>query len=165
MRGELTAALLHNPEVLFLDEPTIGLDVVSRAQVREFLARLNREHNTTVMLTTHDLGDIERLCPRLLIIDHGHVIYDGALDALRDRYEPFRTLVVDLAVPGPPIAIEGVEVAKVEGPRQWLRFHRDRISAAELVSKVASLVELSDLTIEEPGIEDVVTRIYRGEAP
>ena len=163
MRGELTAALLHNPEILFLDEPTIGLDVVSRAQVREFLARLNREHNTTVMLTTHDLGDIERLCPRMLIIDHGHVIYDGALDALRDRYEPFRTLVVDLAVAGPPISIDGVEVAKVDGPRQWLRFHRDRISAADLVSKVAALVELSDLTVEEPGIEDVVSRIYKGE--
>ena len=165
MRGELTAALLHNPEILFLDEPTIGLDVVSRAQVREFLARLNEQHATTVLLTTHDLGDIERLCPRLLIIDHGHVIYDGGLNALRDQYEPFRTLVVDLAVPSAPIVIPGVEVAKVEGPRQWLRFHRDEISAAELVSTVASMADLSDLTIEEPGIEDVVARIYRGEAP
>ena len=165
MRGELTAALLHSPEILFLDEPTIGLDVVSRAQVREFLARLNREHNTTVMLTTHDLGDIERLCPRLLIIDHGHVIYDGALDALRDRYEPFRTLVIDLVAPGPAVLITGVEVVKIEGPRQWLRFHRDRISAADLVGQVAQLVELSDLTVEEPSIEDVVTRIYKGDAP
>ena len=97
MRGELTAALLHGPELLFLDEPTVGLDVVSKDRVRTFLADLNRRHGTTVLLTTHDLDDIERLCSRLLIIDHGHVIYDGGSDALRDKYGQERTLVVDLA--------------------------------------------------------------------
>jgi ABC-2 type transport system ATP-binding protein len=163
MRGELAAALLHRPEVLFLDEPTIGLDIVSRAQVREFLAALHLDRGVTIMLTTHDLGDIEHLCRRLLIIDHGRVIYDGALESLRDRFEPFRTLVVDLAVSGPPIAVEGAEVVKIEGPRQWLRFHREHTNAADLVARVAAHVELSDLTIEEPGIEDVITRIYRGE--
>ena len=163
MRGELAAALLHRPEVLFLDEPTIGLDIVSRAKVREFLAALHRDRGVTIMLTTHDLGDIEHLCRRLLIIDHGRVIYDGGLEALRDQFEPFRTLVVDLAVSGPPIVVEGAEVVKTEGPRQWLRFHREHTNAADLVARVAAHVELSDLTIEEPGIEDVITRIYRGE--
>ncbi len=164
MRGELAAALLHRPKVLFLDEPTIGLDVVSRSKVREFLGVLQRDRGVTVMLTTHDLGDIEHLCPRLLIIDQGRVIYDGALAALRDRFEPFRTLVVDLAVAAPAIVVEGAEVVRVEGPRQWLRFHREHTSAADLVARVAQQVELLDLTIEEPGIEDVITRIYRGES-
>jgi ABC-2 type transport system ATP-binding protein len=160
MRGELTAALLHDPEVLFLDEPTIGLDIVSKASVRDFLADRNREHGTTVLLTTHDLDDIERLCPRLLIIDHGSVIYDGGLTDLRDRYEPYRTLVVDLATAGEPLRIEDAETVKTEGPRQWLRFHRESISAAELIARVAASAELRDLTIEEPDIESVVARIY-----
>ncbi len=165
MRGELTAALLHRPDVVFLDEPTIGLDIVSRAKVREFLSALQRERGTTIMLTTHDLGDIEHLCSRLLVIDHGRVIYDGALAALRDRFEPFRTLVVDLAVAGPAIEIDGAVVVKIEGPRQWLRFHREHTNAADLVARVAAQVELLDLTVEEPGIEDVITKIYRGETP
>ncbi len=160
MRAELTFALLHAPEVLFLDEPTIGLDVVGKAKVRDFLATLNERHGTTVILTTHDLDDIERLCSRLLIIDRGHVIYDGGLTELRDRYEPFRTLVVDLQTTGPPLSVEGAEVVKVEGPRQWLRFRRDETSAAELISRVAAVAELRDLTIEEPEIESVVARIY-----
>ncbi len=160
MRGELTAALLHGPTVLFLDEPTIGLDVVSKAAVRDFLADLNRDRNTTVLLTTHDLDDIERLCKRLLIIDHGTVIYDGGLNELRDEYEPYRTLVVDLVTSGSPLAIDGAETVKVDGPRQWLRFHRDRYSASELINRVGEVAEIRDLTIEEPDIESVVAKIY-----
>lgn len=160
MRAELTFALLHAPDVLFLDEPTIGLDVVSKAKVRDFLAALNARHGTTVILTTHDLDDIERLCERLMIIDRGHVIYDGGLDELRDRYEPFRTLVVDLVATLPPLQLAGAEVVRVEGPRQWLRFRRDTTSAADLIARVAAIAELRDLTIEEPEIESVVARIY-----
>jgi viologen exporter family transport system ATP-binding protein len=160
MRGELTAALLHDPEVLFLDEPTIGLDVVSKEKVRAFLADLNARRGTTVVLTTHDLDDIERLCSRMLIIDHGHVIYDGALDALRARYGRQRTLVVDLVEPSAPITVPGAEVVRVDGPRQWLRFHRDTTTAAELVARVAACYPLRDLALEEPAIEDIVRRIY-----
>ena len=105
MRGDLTAALLHDPAVLYLDEPTIGLDVTSKAVVREFLAELNREQGTTIVLTTHDLDDIERLCRRVVVIDHGTVAYDGDLDALRARFAADRTLVVDLAEPGPAIDV------------------------------------------------------------
>jgi ABC-2 type transport system ATP-binding protein len=160
IRGELTAALLHGPELLFLDEPTIGLDVVSKERVRSFLASLNANHGTTVLLTTHDLDDIERLCSRLLIIDRGRVIHDGGLDALRERYGETRTLVVDLAAPGPPIAVPDAEVVKVDGPRQWLRFRRQDTTAAALIACVAASYELRDLTVEEPEIEDIVRRIY-----
>jgi ABC-2 type transport system ATP-binding protein len=160
MRGELTAALLHGPELLFLDEPTVGLDVVSKEGVRRFLADLNGRHGTTVLLTTHDLDDIERLCSRLLIIDHGHVIYDGGLDALRDKYGRERTLVVDLAAPADPIAVADAKVVKVDGPRQWLRFRRDDTTAAALIADIAARYDLRDLTLEEPAIEDIVRRIY-----
>jgi ABC-2 type transport system ATP-binding protein len=160
MRGELTAALLHDPEVLFLDEPTIGLDVVSKEKVRAFLADLNRRRRTTVVLTTHDLDDIERLCSRMLIVDHGHVIYDGGLESLRERFGRQRTLVVDLVEPSAPIAVAGAEVVRVDGPRQWLRFHRDATTAAELVAQVAARYPLRDLALEEPAIDDIVRRIY-----
>ena len=166
MRGELTAAMLHDPELLFLDEPTIGLDVVAKARVREFLATANRERGVTVLLTTHDLSDIERLCPRMLIIDHGRVIYDGAVEALKARFGEERTLIVDLEEPAPPLDVEGARVVRVEGVRQWLRFRREDVSAAELTAAVAARARLVDLSIEEPDIEEVVRRIYtEGMAP
>jgi len=152
--------MLHDPEILFLDEPTIGLDVVAKARVREFLTRVNREQGVTVLLATHDLADIERLCSRMLILDRGRVIYDGELQALRDRYGDERTLIVDLEEPGPPIDVPGARVAKVDGPRQWLTFNRRETSAAELTAAVAAKVGLQDLAIEEPQIEDIVRRIY-----
>ena len=160
MRGELTAALLHDPEVVFLDEPTIGLDVVAKAAVREFLAEVNRERGVTVLLTTHDLADIERLCSRLLIIDHGRLIWDGGLDELKSRYGQERTLVVDLEEPAPPLEVPGARVTKVDGPRQWLSFRRDETSAAELTAAVAARARLVDLAIEETQIEEIVRRIY-----
>jgi ABC-2 type transport system ATP-binding protein len=160
MRGELTASLLHDPELLFLDEPTIGLDVVAKGRVREFLARQNEERGLTVLLTTHDLGDIERLCKRLIVIDHGRVIYDGDLETLKARYGPERTLVVDLEEPAPPLEVEGARVVRVEGARQWLAFRRDEVSAARLAAAVADRAPLVDLAVEEPDIEDVIRRIY-----
>ena len=131
MRGELAAALLHDPEILFLDEPTIGLDLISKEAVRGFLQELNEQRGTTVLLTTHDLIDVERLCDRLLIIDHGRVIEDGSVAAIKARYGGERTLVVDLVEPGPALSVEGVDVVRVEGPRQWLRFRSDGLTAAD----------------------------------
>lgn len=160
IRGELTASLLHDPEVLFLDEPTIGLDVVARQRVREFLLAANRERGLTVLLTSHDLGDIERLCSRILVIDRGRLIYDGGIDALKERYGTERVLVVDLEEPRPPLPVQGARVIKVDGPRQWISFERARTSAAQLTAEVAGLAPLKDLTVEEPDIEDVVRRIY-----
>ena len=161
MRGELVAALLHDPEVIFLDEPTIGLDVVAKAAVREFLLEVNRERGVTVLLTTHDLADIERLCRRLLIIDHGKVIWDGGLDELVERHGEERTLVVDLAESRPPLELRGARVVRVDGPRQWLRFSRAQTTAAELVAAVAAEAQLVDLSVEEPEVEEIVRRIYR----
>jgi ABC-2 type transport system ATP-binding protein len=162
MRGELTAAMLHDPEIVFLDEPTIGLDIVAKARVREFLAAANRQRGVTVLLTTHDLSDIERLCSRMLIIDHGRVIYDGGVEALKERFGEERTLIVDLEEPAPPLEVDGARVVRVEGPRQWLKFKRDEVTAAELTAAVVSRTRLVDLAIEEPDIEEIVRRIYVG---
>ena len=161
VRGELVAAMLHDPEILFLDEPTIGLDIVAKERVREFLTEVNRDRGVTIMLTTHDLDDIERLCERMLIIDHGSLIYDGELEVLRERYGGERTLVVDLAEPAEPLEVAGARVERVDGPRQWLRFRRDEITAAQLVANVAAKVSLVDLAVQEPEIEEIVRRIYR----
>ena len=162
MRGEITAALLHDPSILYLDEPTIGLDVVSKSRVREFLARVNRELGVTVILTTHDLADVERLCSRLMVIDAGRLVYDGTVDDLKARHGQYRTLVVDLEQPNGPLAVAGAEVVRIEGPRQWLRFHRDRTTAAELIATIARTTPVLDLTVEEPQIEDVISLLYAG---
>lgn len=160
MRGDLTAALLHAPPVLFLDEPSIGLDVVAKARIRELLAQINREQGITLLLTTHDMADIERLCSRMLIVDHGRVIYDGGLDAIRDQYGDERTVVVDLEETAPPLQIPRATVTRTEGPRQWLRFRRSETTAAQVIADVAATARLRDLTIEEPAIEDIVRGIY-----
>jgi len=160
IRGELTVAMLHDPEILFLDEPTIGLDVIAKQRVREFLVNANRERGLTVMLTTHDLADIERLSSRILIIDHGRIVYDGDVEALKERYGTERILVVDLVEPAPPLEVHGGRVIRVDGPRQWIAFERARTSAAQLTAEVASKAALRDLAIDEPDIEDVVRRIY-----
>jgi ABC-2 type transport system ATP-binding protein len=159
MRGDLAAALVHDPELLVLDEPTIGLDVVSKATVRAFLTRLNAERGTTILLTTHDLGDIERLCRRVMVIDHGRLAYDGSLDALRATIDADRVLIVDLARPAPPIAVDGARVVRTEGPRQWLAIPPSG-NAAAVVAAVAARHEVEDIALREPGIEELITRLY-----
>lgn len=134
MRGDLAAALVHEPEILHLDEPTIGLDVVSKQRVREFLAQENAERGTTVMLTTHDLADVQRLCRRVVVIDHGRVVHDGPVEDLVKRFGDERTLVIDLDEPAPPVEVPGAVVVRTEGPRQWLRFHPTEVTAAQLVA-------------------------------
>ncbi|MFF7183763.1 ATP-binding cassette domain-containing protein [Streptomyces sp. NPDC008222] len=161
MRGDIAAALLHDPEVLYLDEPTIGLDVVSKAKVRAFLRELNTERGTTVLLTTHDLQDIEQLCSRVMVIDHGRLVYDGAPAALHEVGDSERTLVVDLERELPPIEAPPARVVRVEGPRQWLAFPASR-SAAPLVARIAAEYPLVDLSVREPDIEEVIARMYAG---
>ncbi|HEX6685413.1 MAG TPA: ATP-binding cassette domain-containing protein [Candidatus Limnocylindrales bacterium] len=164
MRGELTAALLHGPEILFLDEPTIGLDVVSKQAVREFLAELGERGDTTIVLTTHDLADIERLCRRIVVIDHGHVVHDGTIEALHARYGSRRRVIADLNEPLPHrIDVPGAELESDTGLR--LVFSLDGAnSVGPLVSKLASSGLLRDLTIAEPEIEDVIARLYQSDA-
>ncbi|QIJ62953.1 ATP-binding cassette domain-containing protein [Streptomyces sp. JB150] len=163
MRGDIAAALLHDPEVLYLDEPTIGLDVVSKAKVRRFLRELNTERGTTVLLTTHDLQDIEQLCSRVMVIDHGRLMYDGALTGLHEAGESERTLVVDLERELPPIDAPPARVVRVDGPRQWLAFPAAR-SAAPLVARIAAEYPLVDLSVREPDIEAVIARMYEERA-
>jgi ABC-2 type transport system ATP-binding protein len=161
MRGDITAALLHEPDILYLDEPTIGLDVISKGRLREFLRTLNAERGTTLMLTTHDLQDIEALCDRVIVIDHGTAVFDGPLGQLHQRGESTRTLVVDLVDEAPPISVPGAVTRKVDGPRQWLSFPAGE-SAAPIVSAVAASYAVADLSIQEPDIEDVIRDIYAG---
>ncbi len=159
MRGDITAALLHDPEIVYLDEPTIGLDVVSKGRLREFLRALNAERGTTLMLTTHDLQDIEALCDRVIVIDHGTAVFDGSLADLHEQGGSTRTLVVDLVDVSDPITVQGAVVKKVEGPRQWLSFPSDA-SAAPIVGAVAAAYDVADLSIQEPDIEEVIREIY-----
>jgi len=166
MRGELTAALLHGPEVLFLDEPTIGLDLLSKQAVRAFLAALGAAGDTTIVLTTHDLADIERLCRRLVVIDQGRIVHDGSLDELHARYGSRRRLVVDLDEPLPaPLALPGVTVESTQANGRRITYALDGTTAAgDLVSRLAEVAALRDISVLEPDIEDVVARLYTRQA-
>jgi ABC-2 type transport system ATP-binding protein len=159
MRGDIAAALLHDPEILYLDEPTIGLDVVSKGRLREFLRELNARRGTTLLLTTHDLQDIEALCDRVLVIDHGTRVFDGTLADLHREGGSRRTLVVDLVDEAPPITVPGAEVLRVDGPRQWLAFPAD-VSAAPVVAAVTAAYDVADLSLREPELEDVIREVY-----
>jgi ABC-2 type transport system ATP-binding protein len=161
MRGEVTAALLHSPELLVLDEPTIGLDLASKERLRTFLSAVNARGDVTLLLTTHDLPDVERLCRRVVVIDRGRLLVDDDLATLRRRFAGNRTLVVDLVEPaGPLLGLDGVVDVAVEaqGMRQRLEFTG---SAAGLIAEVARRAEIRDVTVDEPSIEDLVRTLYR----
>ncbi|MBC9956369.1 ATP-binding cassette domain-containing protein [Yimella sp. cx-51] len=163
MRAEVAAALLHCPELVILDEPTIGLDVLSKQRLRDFLIAERAEHGTTLLLTTHDMGDIERLCDRVLVVDHGRLAYDGTLAGLSAQVGAQRVLVLDLADAGPDlIDIPGATHlgSEADGMRQQLAFDPSATTAAALLAEVGKRAEVRDLAIEEPDIEDVVRRIY-----
>ena len=161
MRGELTAALLHGPRVLFLDEPTIGLDVVSKQAVRSFLAELGQSGDVTLVLTTHDLADIERLCRRLVVIDHGRLVHDGTIEALHARYGSRRRLVVELDEPLPPgLTLPGATLTGTEADGRRVTFTLESASAGTAVAALVAVASVRDLSVVEPDIEDVVARLY-----
>ncbi len=130
MRANLAGALLHDPDIVFLDEPTIGLDVVAKERIRQFIRHVNHERSATVILTTHDLSDVEKLCERVLMIDHGHLLFDGQLEELRQRFGGERELVVDLAEDYPDVSVEGARVAGRDGLRVTYRFTRGAVTAS-----------------------------------
>ncbi|HEY4441888.1 MAG TPA: ATP-binding cassette domain-containing protein [Candidatus Elarobacter sp.] len=160
MRGDFAAAMLHDPKIVYLDEPTIGLDVVAKEAIREFIIRINRERGTTVILTTHDLADVERLTPRVILIDEGTVIYDGALERLRAEYGTHRVLVVTFAQQPGDVDVPGAEVVDREGLIVRLRFDRRTTSAETLIRRVLERYAISDISIIEPDIDSIVRRIY-----
>jgi ABC-2 type transport system ATP-binding protein len=160
MRANLTAALLHDPDVLFLDEPTIGLDVVAKERIRQFIQHINRERGTTIILTTHDLSDVEKLCERVLMIDHGQLLFDGKLAELLQRFGGERELVVDFAEEYADVVVDAARVIERDGPRVTYRFARDAISASDLIGRLSSRYRIADLSVREPEIEDTVRRIY-----
>jgi viologen exporter family transport system ATP-binding protein len=159
MRGDLAAAMLYRPDLLYLDEPTVGLDLVAKQRIREFVAYINAERATTVILTTHDLEDVERLCRRIILIDHGQVLYDGALAALMARYAPYRDLVVTLATPG-DVSLPGVEQVARVGAVVTLRFRSDRAKAPSVIAAVTASHDVVDLGVVEPRLEAVISGIY-----
>ncbi|MER7279814.1 ATP-binding cassette domain-containing protein [Dactylosporangium sp. NPDC000244] len=167
MRADLAAAILHGPEIVYLDEPTIGLDLAVKDRVRE-LFRTLRDAGTTVMLTSHDLADIEGFCRRLVIIDEGRIVFDGDLQAVKDQFARERILHVETerAVPLDAVraALAGAEVAAGETPVQFsVRFDRFDMTAGHVVASLSGLVNLVDLRVDEPGIEDVIRRVYSGD--
>lgn len=163
MRGDLAAAMLHSPEILFLDEPTIGLDVDAKHAIRKFIKQINETRQTTVILTTHDLGDIQELCKRLIIINHGVIVEDGSLDELVDRIAPYRQLVVtfysEQNIPHPK-----AEIVKCEDARCVYRFLKSDISAAELIDSISKQAKIKDISLEEASIDDIIRVAYNSEA-
>jgi ABC-2 type transport system ATP-binding protein len=163
MRADICAALLHDPPLLFLDEPTIGLDVVAKERIRQFIKHINCERGTTVVLTTHDLSDVEKLCERVMIIDHGKLLFDGQLETLRDRFGGGRELVVDLATACEDVSVDGAQVIARDGLRVTYRFERGGVTASELIGRLSARYPILDLQVREPEIEDTVRRIYEGK--
>jgi ABC-2 type transport system ATP-binding protein len=167
MRADLAMALLHNPSVLYLDEPTIGLDLTAKESMRAFLKRLNQERGTTIMLTTHDLDDIEEICRRLVIIDRGQKIFDGDLQTVKDRFARDRTIRFHLKDAVPDIrerlaAHAGVAV-ELEGERHLtVRFDRLSHSAGALTREIMTFADVVDFHLQEPSIEDVIRQVYAG---
>ncbi|HUM67535.1 MAG TPA: ATP-binding cassette domain-containing protein [Chloroflexota bacterium] len=161
MRADICAALLHNPDLLFLDEPTIGLDVVAKERIREFIRHINSARGVTILLTTHDMADVERLCSRVMIIDHGRLLYDGNLHTLQDRFGGKRELVVDFAEPYPQVDVPGATLTHYHDLRATYEFERQTISASELIGHLSGQYRIRDLSVREPDIEATIRRIYQ----
>ena len=160
MRGDFAAALLHGPRVVYLDEPTIGLDVVAKQSIREFIARINAERGATIVLTTHDLADVERLCRRIVLIDRGTLIYDGDIERIKSEYGRFRTLVVRFCEPVTHPTLDGAQLAGVEDSTARFRFDRNHQRADLLVRQASERYRVEDVSLEEPDLEAIIRRIY-----
>ena len=160
MRGDLVAAVLHSPPVLFLDEPTIGLDIEGKYAIRKFIKDINEAYKTTIILTTHDLDDIKELCKRIIVINHGKIVEDGSLDDLIGKIAPIRKLIIDFYDEQPDISHPKAVVAKKEGARVWFEFEKDVITAAELIADISKNYSVMDLSLEEADIEDIIRSVY-----
>jgi ABC-2 type transport system ATP-binding protein len=166
MRGDLTAALLYDPKIVYLDEPTVGLDVFAKERIRTFIEEINRERSTTILLTTHDLADVERLCRRIILIDHGRVLFDGSVADLTNSFAPHRLLVARVAgeiTPNDPkleLGLPGVAPGRPDAGKLSFQFDPAVISAPALINAVVDRFEVTDLSIVEPELESVVRAMY-----
>ena len=163
MKCEIAAALLHRPRVLFLDEPTIGLDVTAQRRIREFIREYNQRHNATILLTSHYMADVEALCQRVVVIHHGRILFDGPLAELVTRFSPHKTIIVDLESRVAPLdpAAYGEVVSQTDG-RITLRV--PKVDTAKVASRLLADLPVSDLTIEETPIEEVIELVFAQEA-
>lgn len=162
MRSDIAAALLHSPELVFFDEPTIGLDVVAKERIREFVRYMNKEQNVTMIFTTHDMQDIEQTCKRMILIDKGIKLYDGGVKDIVSRYGKERKLIVQFAQPYGIEPISDVVIEEKENNKKIFAFDSDLVSMKDLIASLINKYEINDLTIEEMGIESVVRKIYEG---
>jgi ABC-2 type transport system ATP-binding protein len=170
MRADLAAALLHNPKVLYLDEPTIGLDLVVKDNIRRAIKEINEKYETTVILTTHDLGDIEELCNRIIIIDNGNLIYDGTVEELKNTYGTTRKVYIDVkdvdAVTGinynQVFSLNEIDlITQLDNKTIQFTFNKNKINVSKIISHIMSLTEIKDIKIEETEISQIVKEIYK----
>lgn len=160
MRGELAAAMLHEPEILFLDEPTIGLDIDAKQAIRDFILEMNRKKKTTVILTSHDLDDVVKLCTRLIVINKGVIVEDGPIDEIISRMATYRMLILEVAEPVQYVSCDQVEVMKIEGRKIWCKFDHHAHTAAEMIHALGKEMKIVDLSVREPDVEDAISNIY-----
>jgi ABC-2 type transport system ATP-binding protein len=162
MRADIAAALLHDPEIIFFDEPTIGLDVVAKEKIREFIRCVNREKGVTMLFTTHDMADIEKTCQRMIIIDEGKIIYNGTVEQIKRKYGKDRILVVEFSEKYNIPSIPGVQIEEENDNKKRFIFRKDEIQVSTLISELTQKYSILDLTVKEPEIEGIVREIYKG---
>lgn len=166
MRGEVIAALLHNPEVVFLDEPTIGLDIIAKERIRDFIYKINKEEGVTVLLTTHDLGDVEKLCKRLVIIDKGTIVYDGDIALIREKYATQRTITMThFDISSAELAAKSAQKnsllnVKCEGRQVDIEFDQLKVDSSELMRNLLVESNPRDFSVKDEDIESIIGRIY-----
>jgi ABC-2 type transport system ATP-binding protein len=159
MKCELAAALVHRPRVLFLDEPTIGLDVSMQATVRDFIERYNERYGATILLTSHYMEDVQRLCPRVVVIDKGKLVYDGALEALVAKIRPDKRVVLRFSRPVEKADLEGFgQIVRHDAGESVLDVHKDAVN--RVVTQALAQLPVSDLTVENPPLEEVMSELF-----
>lgn len=161
MRCEIIASLLHNPEIVFLDEPTIGLDVVAKRDLRDVLRKLNKEWNTTIFLTSHDTGDIEALCKRTIIINNGVIIYDGDTYKLKHEHITEKRLYIRFVEKGKIEEKDGLEIISEKELESNISLDTEKISIKEFLKDLINDNEIADINIEDPSLEEVISNIYK----
>lgn len=165
MRANLAVALLHDPDVVYLDEPTIGLDVIAKTRIRAFIKEVNKEKNITLMLTTHDMDDIEQICNRIIMIDQGRIIYDGSLSSFKSRHTIGHFITVDLESDLFHLDDARLTLYKDEGVRKTILFKKEEIPVTQVIQKLTERNRVTDIQIKDSSIEDIVKGIYEQRAP